>query len=54
MKVSEKNYYKLKPMETTAMKVLKSLYLHVMLSLIKTPLRKKLFRGNQSPFIIEL
>ena len=30
--VLEKNCYKLKPMETTAMKVLKTLLLHAMLS----------------------
>ena len=54
MKVLGKNSYTLKPMEITAMKVLKALLPHAMLSRINTPPpppEKKYVRGNQSPFM---
>ena len=52
MKVLEKNCYKLKTRKITAMKVLKTLLFHAMLSWIKTPTRKKRYvKGNQSLFM---
>ena len=52
MNVLGKNYYKLKSMEITAMKVLKTLLLHAMLPSIDTPppRRKKVCRVESIPF----
>ena len=52
MKVLGKNSYTLKPMEITAMKVLKALLPHAMLSRINTPPppRKKVCKGKSITF----